>query len=348
MKGQLKSNWKQQLAKTLMSKSGAFLIFDTNIPYEFVSEVALTLGTNSHTFGLEGGEKIKTLDTAHQLYLELDKAGLDRTSLIVCMGGGTITDLGSYVAATYKRGLDHVILPTTLLGAVDAALGGKNGVNLQTPEGLIKNQIGTFKQPELIGYDTRWLQSLDAKEIRSGWAEMAKHALINRDVDQTIPTIISTIPYLDCLAQFIESSAAVKMDMTSRDELETGERAMLNLGHTTGHAMESLAHSEGKDITHGEGVAWGLAFMLYASTKKTGFDKTLAHNCIEHILKNIQTPLKKFDENLMWQVMLKDKKNKSGNVRDVLLFEIGKGDYGFIWEEGEFKALWKQFLSKFA
>ena len=134
MKGQLKSNWKQQLAKTLKSKSGAFLIFDTNIPYEFVSEVALTLGTRSHTFGLEGGEKIKTLDTAYQLYLELDKAGLDRTSLIVCMGGGTITDLGSYVAATYKRGLDHVLLPTTLLGAVDAALGGKNGVNLQTPE----------------------------------------------------------------------------------------------------------------------------------------------------------------------------------------------------------------------
>ena len=135
------------------------------------------------------------------------------------------------VAATYKRGLDHVLLPTTLLGAVDAALGGKNGVNLQTPEGLIKNQIGTFKQPELIGYDARWLQSLDAKEIRSGWAEMAKHALIKRDVDQTIPAIISTTPYLDYLTQFIESSAAVKMDITSRDELEMESEQCL-IGHT--------------------------------------------------------------------------------------------------------------------
>lgn len=348
MKGQLKSNWKQALEETLKGKSGAFIIFDTNIPSEHVAEVAQALGENTHTLGLTGGENIKTLETAQQIYLELDQAGLDRKSLIICMGGGTISDLGSYVAATFKRGLDHVILPTTLLAAVDAALGGKNGVNLETQEGVIKNQVGTIKQPEFIGYDAKWLESLDAKEVRSGWAEMAKHALINKNVDQTTPAIISTQPYLDYLVQFIESSAAVKMDIVERDELESGERAMLNLGHTTGHAMESLAHTQGDEITHGEGVAWGLAFMLYASKEKKGFNPHLAQTLIKHILENIKNPLRRFDANKIWQLMLKDKKNNSGEVRDVLLFEIGKGDYEFVWDEDEFKALWEQFLSKFA
>ena len=302
----------------------------------------------AQTLGLEGGEKIKTLETACQIYLELDNAGLDRKSIIICMGGGTISDLGSYVAATFKRGLDHVILPTTLLAAVDAALGGKNGVNLETPEGVIKNQVGTFKQPEFIGYDAKWLESLETQEVRSGWAEMAKHALINKDLDQTTPAIISTQPHLDYLVPFIESSAAVKMDIVERDELESGERAMLNLGHTTGHAMESLAYSEGDEITHGEGVAWGLAFMLYASKEKKGFNSVLAQTLIGHILENIKKPLRRFDADEMWQLMLKDKKNNSGEVRDVLLFKIGKGDYEFVWDEGEFKALWEQFLSKFA
>lgn len=348
MKGQLTSNWKQELEQALYNASSAFLIFDTNIPEEHVGEVAQMLGEKASTLGLTGGEQIKTLETAHSLYLELDKAGLDRKALVVCMGGGTISDLGSYVAATFKRGIKHVILPTTLLAAVDAALGGKNGVNLETPEGVIKNQIGTFKQPEFVGYDVKWLESLDAKEVRSGWAEMAKHALINKDYDQSIPAIISTAPYLDYLAQFIESSAAVKMDIVERDELETGERALLNLGHTTGHAMESLAHASGASITHGEGVAWGLAFMLFASAEITGFDKTLGESCTNHILENIGCPLRKFDADDMWRVMIKDKKNNNGRVIDVLLRKIGEGEYGFVWDESEFRTLWNQFLSKFA
>lgn len=350
MKGQLTSNWKSELQKSLSGKSSAFLISDTNIPSEHVAEVAQLMAEYlpTHSISIEGGEQIKDLDTARLLYLEMDRAGIDRKALIVCMGGGTISDLGGFAASTYKRGLSLVILPTTLLAAVDASLGGKNGVNLETEDGVIKNQVGTFMMPEFVGYDAKWLQSLDPKEVRSGWAEMAKHSLIKKGVAQIVPDVISYYPILDELSSIIEMSASVKLDVVNRDEKESGERAVLNLGHTTGHAMESISHSNRKDITHGEGVAWGLAFMLYASVEKKGFPKKLAESCIEYLLKHIETPIVKFDADAMWKIMLKDKKNNNGEVRDVLLTEIGHGDYGFVWDEADFKALWEQFLIKFA
>lgn len=347
MKGQLTANWKNELIKALDGKSSAFLISDSNIPDEFVAEVAQVLSGSvaTHCFSLEGGEQIKTLDMASTLYLEMDRAGIDRKALVVCMGGGTVSDLGAFAAGTYKRGLSLVLLPTTLLAAVDAALGGKNGVNLETEVGVVKNQVGTFLMPEFVGYDTRWLESVEEKEVRSGWAEMAKHSLIRKGGGQEVPDVISKPVVLKELCQLIESSADVKMDVVNRDEKESGERAVLNLGHTTGHAMESIAKGE---ITHGEGVAWGLGFMLYASVEKCGFEENLANECIKHILENINTPLRKFDATIMWKFMLKDKKNNSGEVKDVLLRKIGSADYDLVWDEGEFKELWEQYLSKFA
>lgn len=328
--------WKIGLKEALHGCTTIFILADSNLPGKYLNEVVETCGTNAPitTHSITGGEQIKTLQEAEHLYLELNKVGADRGTVLICLGGGTVTDLGGYVASAYKRGIEYVLLPTTLLAMVDAAIGGKTGVNLNAYQGLLKNQIGTFYQPKFIGLNTMWLESLPEREIRSGKSEMTKHALLLGDaayIEQVLDTKNRELPDL------IKKSAQIKQNIVNQDPHEKGIRVQLNLGHTVAHALETLAVANGEDLRHGEAVAWGLAFTIKASNIHTDLQN--------RITKDININLPKAEE--MWEVMGSDKKNKSGNVTDVMLTETGPV-LDFIWNKSEFTKMWEDFRKKHA
>ena len=230
---------------------------------------------------------------------------------------------------------------------VDAAIGGKNGVNLPTTEGLIKNQIGTFHLPKYVGLNPVWLKSLDSREIRSGWAEMAKHAIISNS--STIFEGIILLPEefdVEYMAPLITIAAEIKHQIVKNDPLERGSRAKLNLGHTVAHALESIAMESSTHITHGEAVAWGLIFMFEASVEKLGFDSERSSFYIKLIDELIDQKIELPAAELVWHKMLKDKKNQFGNVTDILLPSEGNLKLDFIWNKEEFTILWEQFRKK--
>lgn len=328
--------WKAGLQEAVQGCTSIFILADSNLSKHYLEDVVEAFDTNAPiiTHSITGGEKIKTLQEAENLYLKLNNAVADRGTVMVCLGGGTITDLGGYVASTYKRGIDLILLPTTLLAMVDAAIGGKNGVNLSTPQGHLKNQIGTFYSPKFIGLNTTWLDSLPERELRSGKSEMIKHSLLLGEqgyIEQILDTDIND------LRELINKSAQIKQNIVDRDPKENGARAQLNLGHTVAHALETIAAKNGKDLRHGEAVAWGLAFSLKASNIQLSLQSRIIHGM------NINLPPAKE----MWGVMVADKKNKSGKVTDVMLTDTTPL-VNFVWHQTEFTKIWEDFRKKHA
>jgi 3-dehydroquinate synthase len=272
-------------------------------------------------FPVPSGEKAKTLKVYEDcMTFAIDK-GLDRKSVIIAFGGGACGDLAGFVAATFMRGVKFIGVPTTIL-AHDSSVGGKVAVNHK----LGKNLIGQFYHPEAVIYDTAFLESLPAKEVRSGMAEVIKHALISddsfyvrlknnldsfSDIDQSF--------LIDCLKQGI----ATKAEIVSQDERETGVRAFLNFGHTYGHALENLA--EYKGVSHGEAVMAGMIFSLFLSKKYTGlqFDLKQFIEWIKDLGYNAAFAGQcSFDE--IYSVMSRDKKALNKVPKFVLLKEIGE------------------------
>jgi len=339
--------WEEGLKTAAKGKTNVFILADSNLPDAYLEEVVEVLSPQIevNTFVLEGGEGIKTLEHAQVIYNELDNMGADRKTLFVCLGGGTVSDLGGFAASTFKRGITLVILPTTVLAIVDAAIGGKNGVNFKSEAGLLKNQIGTFHSPEFIGYNPSWLESLPSMEVRSGWAEMVKHGLIQGSgellgelygcCDNEPVTLKKIVPLL-------KSSAAVKEAVVNQDPTEKGGRVVLNLGHTVGHALESYSN-----LRHGEAVAWGLVFMLETSKMKNGFSESEVRRLQDWIVKGVGVPLPEVASGGLWGLMIKDKKNSNGTVTDLLFRKSGDIGMDFIWKRDEFTTLWEQFRSKF-
>lgn len=350
MESYITTSWETSLRLASAEASKVLVIADSNLPSSYGKSV-LDICQNAcptKVLSLEGGEGVKTLSKVSEVYLQLDKMEADRKSLVVCLGGGTITDMGGFVASTYKRGVSLAHLPTTLLAMVDAAIGGKTGVNTQMQKyiGLLKNQIGTFYSPKMVGMNQHWLQSLKHEEVLSGWGEMVKHALIIGGDHLT--QLMSLRPNLIDLAPLILHSARMKEAVVQRDEKERGERASLNLGHTVGHAIESLAYDGGYKIKHGVAVAWGLVFTLEASVAKMGFDKTLAEKLQHWIVSEIANGIEFDQSDVIWRKMSQDKKNIKGNVTDVLMMAPGEVIWDFVWQREEFLFLWEQFRQRYA
>jgi len=202
------------------------------------------------------GERSKCLRQARRLYHQFLAAGLDRASFVVALGGGVVGDLAGFAAATYMRGIDYIQVPTTLMAQVDSSIGGKTAVNL--PQG--KNLIGAFHQPRMVVADTDTLRSLPRREYRNGWAEVIKHALIaDADFWALLEASVGPLLNLDtaCVGHAVRRSCEIKVDVVRRDEREAGLRAVLNCGHTIGHALERIAAYG--HLRHGEAVAIGLA-----------------------------------------------------------------------------------------
>lgn len=269
------------------------------------------------------GEKHKTLETIRYLYDRLLSAGLDRKGTIVALGGGVVGDMAGFAAASYLRGVDFVSCPTTLLSMVDASVGGKTGVDL--PQG--KNLVGAFKQPTAVLADVATLLTLPPAEFASGMAEVVKHGLIASPGllakceigDWKIRT--DDPPLISNLQSLVSEAVQVKRDVVQADPFEQGRRAVLNLGHTFGHAIEQVS---GYAVRHGEGVAMGLVAAVNLSARLDFCDPILQDR-LEAVLRHVGLPVR-VPANLppedLYQAMGHDKKRAAGKLRFVLLRDV--------------------------
>ena len=263
----------------------------------------------------------KTVDTLCSVWTALQRGGATRHSLLINLGGGMVTDLGGFAAATFKRGIDFINIPTTLLAMVDASVGGKTGVNF----GGLKNEIGAFADARFVIISTRFLDTLDSENICSGYAEMLKHALISDErVWAEHVNFCLAQPHLEQLQRMVAESIALKERIVQADPHEHGIRKALNLGHTVGHALEALAMKHGQPMLHGYAVAHGLVAELYLSTCKTGFPVDRLRQTARFIRDNYGTPAVTCDDyDALLELMRHDKKNTAGSINFTLLGSIG-------------------------
>lgn len=259
------------------------------------------------TIVIPAGDASKNLDTLASIWRRLSEGGTTRSSLAVCLGGGVVTDIGGFAAATFKRGMEFVNMPTTLLGAVDAAVGGKTGINFCG----LKNEIGAFCPACTVVISTMFFDTLPRQELLSGYAEMIKHSLLD------CPAEVGRIMNLDIdsaaeLLPAIERSVAVKQRIVDSDPHEQGLRKALNLGHTCGHAIESLALRRGTPVPHGYAVAWGLVCALSLSVMKAGFPKDTFYTVARFVKERYGRPPYDCDDYAyLLAAMAHDKKNPS-------------------------------------
>ena len=267
-----------------------------------------------------GAEDVhKTLETLASVWMSLSTQGATRHSLLINLGGGMVTDLGGFAAATFKRGIAYINIPTTLLAMVDASVGGKTGINFNG----LKNEIGVFAPASSVLLETGFL--LDAHNFFSGYAEMLKHGLISNTAHwaELLNFNTSDIDYT-ALKQLVGRSVQVKEDIVEQDPFEHGIRKALNLGHTVGHAFESMALAENRPVLHGYAVAWGIVCELYLSHLKVGFPKEKMRQTIQFIKDNYGVftfDCKKYEQ--LYAFMTHDKKNTSGTINFTLLKDIG-------------------------
>lgn len=263
----------------------------------------------------------KNLDTLSQVWQALSNGGATRHSLMINLGGGMVTDLGGFAASTFKRGIDFINIPTTLLAMVDASVGGKTGINF----GGLKNEIGVFSDSRFVIINTQFLDTLDHNNICSGYAEMLKHGLISDERTWAeLVTFDLDNPDLSQLQRMVSESIKVKERIVEADPHEHGIRKALNLGHTMGHAFESFAMRRGTPILHGYAVAYGLISELYMSARKTAFPTDRMHQTVRFIRENYGTlNITCDDYPTLIELMHHDKKNTSGIINFTLLGNVG-------------------------
>ena len=268
------------------------------------------------------GDSNKTLETVMRVWDEMERMGVTRHSLVINLGGGTVTDLGGFAAATFKRGVRFINVPTTLLGAVDAAVGGKTGFNYYG----LKNEIGAFAPASDVIISTRFFDTLPTEEMKSGFAEVLKHALMSdRDEFSRLLNHDFGAPFdHDELLERLRHSVQVKVDIVARDPDEQGERKALNLGHTVGHAFESLALQRGKPVPHGYAVAWGLVTEVVLSHMMLKFPSEDVHDLGAFVRDNYRDfPFTCDDYDELLELMQHDKKSRDGEITCTLLAAIG-------------------------
>ncbi len=265
----------------------------------------------------------KTLDSVTHVWSELQRLGATRHSLMINLGGGMVTDLGGFAASTFKRGIQYINIPTTLLSMVDASVGGKTGFNF----GGLKNEIGVFSNASSVILDTTFLRTMDRENLLSGYAEMLKHGLISNDRmwAQLLEFLesLENLDHLDSLAPMLAESVAVKQRIVTEDPTEHGIRKALNLGHTAGHAFESLA-LERKPVLHGYAVAYGLIVELYLCCVKTGFPQQKMRQTVAAIKEHYgRMAITCDDYPQLLALMHHDKKNTGHDINFTLLGDVG-------------------------
>lgn len=275
----------------------------------------------AHVIEIEPSDTHKDINSLAHVWEELSKNGATRHSCMINLGGGMVTDLGGFAASTFKRGIDFINIPTTLLAMVDASVGGKTSINFAG----LKNEIGVFNDSKFVILNSEFLDTLDYGNICSGYGEMLKHGLIsNHEMWSQLVNFDLNQPDLKQLQQMVAESVKVKEHVVEEDPYEKGIRKALNLGHTVGHAFESWAMKKGRPILHGYAVAYGLVCELYLSAIKAGFPTDELRQTVrftnEYYSKFIYT-CDDYEE--FYNFMLHDKKNTAGIINFTLLGGIG-------------------------
>lgn len=271
---------------------------------------------------IEGGETNKSIRSVENVWEFLSKNGADRKSLLINIGGGMLTDLGGFVASTFKRGMAFVNIPTTLLAQVDASLGGKTGINFNG----LKNEIGVFNEPAAVIINTNFLKTIDYQNFLSGYAEMLKHGLIkNPEHWQELMTYdLNEIDY-ELLESIIAHSVAVKDWHVQNDLTEKNIRKALNFGHTIGHAFESYALHSGRPILHGFAVVYGMIAELYLSAKVCGFDQQKLKDISQWMIQTYgKFEIDPSAYDALYELMTHDKKNEGNRINFTLISSIGQ------------------------
>ena len=304
--------------------SKIFILVDENTHLHCLPKLLEKLETDKtiEIIEIESGEINKTIETCVGVWNALSELDADRKSLMINIGGGVITDLGGFVACTFKRGIAYINIPTTLLSMVDASVGGKTGVDL----GHLKNQIGVISNPDLVLIDTPYLDTLPQDQMRSGLAEMLKHGLITGEGYWNKFQDLSKLS-LDNLDELIYESVIIKRNVVEEDPFESGLRKTLNFGHTLGHAIESyfLSSPNKATLLHGEAIIIGMILASYMSTELVGFPKETTDSIKKLFLSYYdKVTIEKNDYPAIIELLKYDKKNNHGNINFVLLESIGK------------------------
>ncbi|MGV1012039.1 MAG: 3-dehydroquinate synthase [Flavobacterium sp.] len=301
--------------------SSLFILVDENTNEFCLSKFLPQLVTEIpiEIIEIEAGEGMKNISSCVEIWSILSDLGADRKSVLINLGGGVITDLGGFIASTFKRGIDFINVPTTLLGMVDASIGGKNGVDL----GVLKNQVGLIAIPQLLLIDTSFLESLPQTQMRSGLAEMLKHGLI---FDKNYWNQFLDLENLnfDDLDTLVYRSVEIKNEIVMQDPTEKGIRKALNFGHTLGHAIESHFLERATPLLHGEAIAIGMILESYISKEQN----KLSHIEYDEIKKVLLAIFGKQtftleDINSIQNLLIHDKKNEYGKVQFTLIDSIG-------------------------
>lgn len=316
-----------EFVNTNYPNSKRYIIADHNTLANCLPVIDRYLGmikVEQQVFNIEPGEESKSIDLAHQLWENFTDLNIGRKDLVINIGGGVVSDLGGFVAATYKRGIDVINIPTSLLAMADASIGGKVGINFHQ----LKNQLGYFSNPKGVFIHPEFLNTLPDRELISGYGEMIKHALIadtlvwTRILNQGAPTI-------EMISELLPGSINVKNGFVQKDPHDQGIRKVLNFGHTIGHAIETLFMDSDTEVLHGEAVAAGMIAATYISHKQLGLSAENLRNITDLLIGvfDLEFVLWLMSENLALPLK-HDKKNEKTDLKFVLLEDIGKPIYG--------------------
>lgn len=300
-----------------------FMLCDENTCLYCLSKLENNIPASSfELIVVPAGENSKTIETATKLWEQLLAKEADRKSVLCCLGGGMVTDLGGFAAAVFKRGMDCIFIPTSLMAQVDASIGGKNALNL----GYLKNQIGLFNQPKITLIFTQFLQTLPEKEIMSGYAEMLKHGLI---ADKNYWEHLKNIQDINNLfsAEYIKKSVEIKTAVCAADKKDNNIRKKLNFGHTVGHALEAFFFSVNKPVSHGNAIAMGIIAESHLSWQKGMLDKESFIEIKQLFQKKFSLPkINKSGYRNVMRFMAFDKKRIGENFNFTFLTQIGSAD----------------------
>ena len=319
--------FKNKLINLIKNKNKIIIIIDRNVEYLLNN---IKFKNNIFIIKIKGSEKIKNFNNYEILTKKILSFGVDRNSIVIAIGGGTIGDLSGFVASTILRGVKFILMPTTLLSQVDSSIGGKNGINTN----LGKNLIGTFYQPDEVFIDPKILKSLPKRELQSGYAEIVKHALINdifffNWLDKNYKRIFKFEQ--NALVYAIHKSIKIKAKFIETDSKEilinNKSRALLNFGHSFGHALETLYEYKNK-ITHGEAISIGMIIASKLSNKLSSLKANELIKITDHLCK-VGLPIydNKINNKKILSIIQKDKKNNDGKINLILLKKIGKAYY---------------------
>lgn len=316
-----------KLKEIISSHTKTFLLLDENTEkycLKIINSIDL-LKSNTIKIIIPSGEQYKNIETVQYIWSQLIENHADRKSLLINIGGGMVTDIGGFAASCYQRGIDFINIPTTLLGMIDASIGGKTGIDFQG----LKNQIGVFSQPLAVVILFEFLETLPKRELLSGLAEIIKYGFIVDMSFLQVKLLETSVKPINPV--FIKKAIDVKNDITCHDATEQGRRKILNFGHTVGHAIETYLIDNHQEIRHGEGVALGMIPALYLSEKYFNLNHDITLYYKDIYCKNFN----RFDLNGipvddLVEIMRHDKKNQGGEIRFVLIEDVGKSIYDVV------------------